>query len=259
MKILIIFSIFHLINTISINLTFKDEQAFVKIRKIIFSDNKFYSCFGIKNVNTIFSNESDLNYSDYQMSCIQFKRLESVSRTNFYLESSCYGLHCDAYKIDSQHKSISERRMCPLNGTLKQAKVFIHKRYNDDPEFNKMYIVVDGCFFMDGNGVRQDVYWVMTDHTIVLKTVLTNIYNNEWVYSTYLTEDIYFNEFDRNCSNLCEKQICYSLYEEIKKPIVSGVGMDKFEYSIESLIYFIVIFIVIFFMMLVVYCLKKRI
>lgn len=116
------------------------------------------------------------------MSCIAFhhpKKEITTSKTTFHLESSCDGIYCDAYKIDSKHKSISEQKMCPLNGTLKQAKVFIHKRYNFDPKLNRMYIVVDGCFFIDKNGFKQDVYWVMSVYKIVSKTVLTNIYNNQ--------------------------------------------------------------------------------
>lgn len=222
-----------------------------KIRYKIYETDYFYSCFGIKNLNTIFSNETDLNESaDYQMSCIQFQQLtnERFSKERFHLESQCVGqLICDAYKIDSKHRTISEKKFCPLNGTIKSAKIFLHKKFKFYGEFNRIYILIDGCFFIDENQVKQEVYWIMTERVKVEKTVLINIFNNEWVFKIYSTEDINFGEFDRNCSKLCEKQTCFD------KELISGEIPGEIEFSIGNYIFFIVIFIELIFLVLV-YC-----
>lgn len=215
-------------NTFSLELHFNNQSIPSKINA---ATDKILSCFGLKHENKWIDTDFPLCS---QTSCILMKKLKSSTFNGF----------CDDYMISSGIGSIAHRSVCPLQGTMKKIDLYLNKDYTNQIYLNKIFIIIDGCF----NSKMEDVSWILSEHEMIKPTVVETMNGNHSLYEKTTSEDVYFEDFNRDCSKLCEPELAETI--EVFNTVDAG--------GIESLILSIVTLVAIVVLLLGFYCLKNK-
>lgn len=219
----------------SLKLNFNDS-----VTKIINeSSGHLYSCFGIRQENPTIEDVFPLCF---QTSCVLIKNFETKTVNGF----------CDEYMIYSVQGTIAHQTICPLKGQINKINLFVNKNFSNNINFNKMYLFIDGCSFLSENGTRTNISWILSDHLVITPSSIHTMNGDENLYEKITSDEVYFDDFNQDCSELCQPYMMESNKVEVFIPIKTA------ELDLQTFYYFIfgvVLVIVLFFGF---YCLNKK-
>lgn len=206
----------------------------------------------LKNETVLFTGTE--NTIAYDISCVKMSEESNNYKTNqMTLQSSCVDIYCIEYMTSQYYGSLGPLKFCPLAGKIKEANLFLKKNYKILYNFNDIYIFIDGCYFINENGTKLEVLWILTDYFKIDESISSKVYENEFLFKRYRTEDIVFENINKDCSNLCKSHVCQEdqADDETLQVAESVISMDDF-------IYVGLIIAVISFVGLFIFCCKKR-
>lgn len=248
MKLILLCSFICFINGLTLDFKFSNETTIYKKPNETY---KLYTTIILKNETEPFTQPDGIKYD---FSCIEmYEESKNFKPNQISLQSSCVDMFCKGYMIDANYGTIGPTNLCPLAGIIKEANLFIKKKFNVLYNFNDNYIFIEGCYFIDENGTKLEVVWIMSEYYGFEESLYSQVHDNEFLFKRYRTEDIVFNDMNRSCSNLCVTHLCNELevFEE-PKPI-ADFGLSK-----EEFLYVGSIVCVITFIGVIIFCLKKR-
>lgn len=246
MKFIVLFSMIRFINCLSLDLKFNSKTQ-IKMYSEFNASFIFITCVVLKNETEKFTDEK----IHYDESCVRLNDQSSNYKTNkISLESHCSDIYCNKYMINRDYGSLMMQKYCPLSGTIKEANLFIKKNHKILYNFNDMYIFVDGCYFVNENGTKTEVLWVISDHYSIAESIASKVYDNDFLFRRYRAEDVNFNNRNKDCSNLCKPILCSG---EVFETPVEDSG-----FSTNDFIYVGLIICVISFVGVSALCIKKR-
>lgn len=141
-----------------------------------------------------------------EVSCVKFYNLQSNS-VNHSALLSFYSLYnevnnCSHYITKQNRASLAPLKFCPLSGTINKATIFLKLPIEADSAL-KMFAVVNGCYNFNKYGTKIEAFWILSEGS--LDKSLYFIDNNMYNFNQIVTDDIYFDGFNRDCSKLCEE------------------------------------------------------
>lgn len=248
MKLIVLCSFICFIDALSLNLKFNTKTS-LKIYKEANETYKFYTSMVLKNETEELNGTEKTN----DISCVKMSEESNNTKTNqMSLQSSCVDSYCIAYMISQYLGSLGPLKFCPLAGTLKEANLFLKKSYKILYNFNDIYIFIDGCYFINENGTKLEVLWILTDNFEVDESITSKVYENEFLFKRYRTEDIDFENINKDCSNLCKSHVCQ------EESVIDETEVAESVISMEDFIYVGLIICVISFVGVFIFCLKKK-
>lgn len=198
----IFFLLIFLKNGFSFDLHFTDQPLLPLINKKL--DN-FHSFIILKNEKKNFS-ASDLNEIEQNTntSCILMK---IISIKSFILRSICGPDICPAdFMINEDNATIAPTDICPLNGRTEEIQLYLNNDHNSI--YNKMFIIIDGCYILDGELAKTHIYWILSDGNSIERTKVVDRNDFDDLFTKLTSTAFFFNKYQRNCSYLCEMHIC---------------------------------------------------
>lgn len=248
MKLIVVLcSMIYFIDCLTLDMKFNSKTQ----KNII---NVFHATYDLKTF-TVLKNETEKFTGDqmfYDESCVKMLAEHSSdhSTNQISLNSSCSDMFCRKYMPNMDYGSLMMQKYCPISGTIKGADLFIRKNYKVLYNYNYIYIFIDGCYSTNENGTRTDVLWILSDNFRVAESIVSKVYDNEFLFRRYRVEDILFNNMNKDCSNLCHLHSCSG--NTFETPV------DESRFSTNDFIYVGLIVCVISFVGVVFFCIKKR-
>lgn len=224
-------------NGFSLELHFKDDSIPARV------DNStiLRSCFGLKLENQWIGDDFPLCR---HTSCILLENWKTKPINAF----------CHDYMISASIGTIAHKSICPLQGKIKKPELFVNKNYSNAIFFNKVFLFIDGCFHLHLNGVKTDFSWILSDHEIIRPAVTETMNGNESLYEKITSDEVYFDDFNQDCSKLCEQYTTESFKVEDSIPMETIPAEIDFDTLINS----VVVFVIVVVFLLVLYCLNKK-
>lgn len=177
----------------------------------------------------------------YNVSCVKLRlQLNQSLPQNLSFYSYCPEIDCTDYTTKMGHASVAPRGMCPLIGTLKEATLFL-EHAQKGKFFKQIIAVIDGCYYFDENGTKAGITWIFTEGWLS-ETILPMMFSN--IYDRIVAADIYFGNFKKDCSKLCEEHNC-TAQSLAKTKKINLISNETFIYSV--LIFGVVICLVLIF------------
>lgn len=167
----------------------------------------------------------------FETSCVELnlQPASTLKIISFYSTCNSDISNCPHYITNNTNVSLVPSIICPLFGTFEKASVFLKiERFGQ--YLRDIFIMVDGCNFINKNGIRVETSWILTVGRLTLKT---SIFSNVHFYDRFVVDDIFIGGFNRNCSTLCET-LCTTIEKQ-----------DSVLIPIETYIYGVLIVFVI--------------
>lgn len=182
-----------------------------------------------------------INYEDDNTTRNSF-----ISFKSTYEAKMCF-FDCSKFNNYELFDTIAMSSICPLKGTVNKAIVYMNKEFTTNgPE--KISIFMEGCFFIQPNGSKEEVTWIVNPYSI--KDFLK--YKKSLKQFT-TTTNITFDNLNSNCDHLCTKHtpVCLTDEKKFDENLHSEINFN-------GLIYFISILCLTFFGYLIFNYLKNK-
>lgn len=240
-------SVLNLINALTLNLKLLNNSEILILNNTIneitmlnYNKTSLQSSFFVQN-ETCHRDP----IKNFEISCVKFD-LESSNLEMLSFRSLCdkFSSSCPHYTTDMGHGSLAPRNICPLKGTLQKASVFIANHVDIEQiskqiTIRKIFALVDGCYYINEYGTKVEASWIITEGFLGDRN-LPFLYLH--LYDQIVT-DIYFDDFNRDCSKLCETH-CSKLYETHCSTTIKNY-IQEILYSIRTCIHGVLIFFAI--------------